>query len=171
MIAALTTPLQEFLERPDIEESPAWELLATGAQPKPMPTIEHSRLQKRLAALIDGSGTHEAIPTLRCIVGDLSPVPDLAIDTLERLPSRGAFAGAPLWVIEIRSPGQNTLELQAKILHFLQHGTQLAWLIDSDRNRITVWQGSEFDIFTDGDRLPALDLIRVSVNDVMQLVS
>jgi len=44
--------------------------------------------------------------------------------------------GAPDWLIEIRSPDQNTLELQNKILHCLINGTQLAWLIDIQRKQI-----------------------------------
>jgi Uma2 family endonuclease len=46
-------------------------------------------------------------------------------------------------LIEIRSSDQSTLDLQSKILHCLNHGTQLAWLIDLSRQQIWVWQGDD----------------------------
>jgi Uma2 family endonuclease len=70
---------------------------------------------------------------------------------------------APDWVIEIRwhsldvgeSPDQSILDLQDKILHCLTNGTQLAWLIDIQRQQIWVWQAEELPIvYTGNDVLP-----------------
>ncbi|MDB9525670.1 Uma2 family endonuclease [Oscillatoria sp. CS-180] len=93
------------MQLPDIEASPAWELLAEGAVQKPMPTVEHSRLQRNLTNLINAAhSSYEAIQELRCNVGNLSPVPDIAVVVEARLPETGHLQAAPDWLIEIRCP-------------------------------------------------------------------
>ncbi len=42
------SPLESFLERPDIEGSPAWEFIDGRSHQKPMPTLFHSQLQRNL---------------------------------------------------------------------------------------------------------------------------
>lgn len=80
--------LSEFLQLPNIEESPAWELLDRIPLQKPMPTLFHSRLQKRLVALIDNtSEIYKALPEFRCILSKNSIVPDIAIVKSDRLPT------------------------------------------------------------------------------------
>ena len=72
--------LQDFLKLPNIDESPAWELLDGQAIQKPGPTFYHSTIQKRLVALIDASeSSYEAFLELRCIPDTQSVVPDIAI--------------------------------------------------------------------------------------------
>ncbi|MGB6298369.1 MAG: hypothetical protein WBF90_19585 [Rivularia sp. (in: cyanobacteria)] len=46
-----TTALTEFLAQPNIEASPAWELIKGEALQKPMPTLFHSRLQRNAGKL------------------------------------------------------------------------------------------------------------------------
>lgn len=154
------SPLRAFLSQPDIEGSPAWEFVNGQAHQKPMPTLFHSRLQRNLVNAINSeTNRYEAIQELRCIVPPLSPVPDIAVIACDRLPEEdGPFPGSPDWMIEIRSPGQSTLDLQNKILHCLSQGTQLAWLIDMQRQQIWVWQQEELPlIYAGADALPALD--------------
>ena len=153
------SPLEAFLRQPDIEASPAWELIDSHPQQKPMPTLFHSRLQRNLVNAINQQTTsYEAIQELRCVVPPLSPVPDIAIVEITRLPEEdGPFQGAPDWLIEIRSPDQSTLLLQKKILHCMANGTQVAWLIDIQRQLIWVWQGQELPtIYAENEVLPAL---------------
>jgi Uma2 family endonuclease len=155
----VTSPLEAFLQQPDIEGSPAWEFIDGRSQQKPMPTLFHSRLQRNLVNAINQQPDgYEAIQELRCIVPPLSPVPDIAVVAISRLPENdGPFQGAPDWLIEIRSPDQSTLELQKKIVHCLDNGTQLAWLIDIQRQQIWVWQGTELPMIYAGEEvLPAL---------------
>jgi Uma2 family endonuclease len=47
------TSLTEFHQSPNLEESPAWELFDQVISQKPMPTLHHSILQKRLVSAID----------------------------------------------------------------------------------------------------------------------
>lgn len=100
----------------------------------------------------------EAIQELRCLVPPCSPVPDISEVACDRVPAQdGPLNGAPDWLIEIRSPDQSTLDLQAKILHCLSNGPQLAWLIDLTQQQVWVWQNRELPlIYAEADRLPTL---------------
>ena len=164
-------PLAEFLSLPNIEESPAWELINGQAIQKPMPTLFHSRLQRNLVNYINShTDQFEAVQELRCLVPPHSPVPDIAIIACERLTDEdGPFNGAPDWLIEIRSPDQSTLDLQKKILHCLSNGTRLAWLIDLYSQQVWVWRGDELPLVCSGlDILLTLgDLPELTVEVVM----
>jgi len=156
---AIASPLETFLQQPNIETSPAWEFIHGQPQQKPMPTLFQSRLQRNLVNTINSqTQAYEAIQELRCIVPPLSPVPDITVVKSDRLTQfDGPLQGAPDWLIEIRSPDKNTLELQNKILHCLINGTQLAWLIDIQRKQIWVWEQSELPlIYSETDKLPTL---------------
>ena len=109
MVTALAQiTLEAFLASPNIEESPAWELIDLVAVQKPMPTLFQSRLQKRLLGIVDQSTRrYEALPELRCVLATGSVVPDVAVILKEDLPSMNqAIEGAPDWIIEILSPDQ-----------------------------------------------------------------
>ena len=133
-----TDRLEAFLNQPNIEASPAWEFIYGRAQQKPLPTLFHSRFQRNLVNAINReTDAYEAIQELRCIIPPLSPVPDIAIVSRDRLSEEdGPLQGPPDWLIEIRSPDQSTLDLQNKILHCLTSGSQLAWLIDIQRQQV-----------------------------------
>ncbi len=155
----ITSPLEAFLQQPNIEASPAWEFIHGHPQQKPMPTLFHSRLQRNLVNAINNqTQAYEAIQELRCIVPPLSPVPDIAVVKSDRLSEEdGPLQGSPDWLVEIRSPDQSTLDLQRKILHCLSNGTQLAWLIDIQRQQIWVWENQELPLVYAGtDTLPTL---------------
>jgi Uma2 family endonuclease len=159
MQSTIARSLTEFLAQPNIEASPAWEFINGAAYQKVMPTLFHSRLQRNLVNWINqNTDRYEAIQELRCIISPISPVPDIAVIAIDRLPQTdGPFAGAPDWVVEIRSPDQSILDLQSKILHCLTNGTQLAWLIDIQREQIWVWQAEELPIvYAGSDILPVL---------------
>jgi Uma2 family endonuclease len=145
LIAPIAT-LAEFLDRPDLDDSPAWEYLDGRAVQKNTPKFRHSLLQKRLIRAIDAVGDRDtAMPELRCTFGDRSIVPDVAVVAWERvvLTDDGEpidqFLAAPDWMIEILSPEQSTTRVLDKLLHSLQFGSQLAWLVDpQDRSVLTL---------------------------------
>ena len=69
----------------------------------------------------------------------------------------GPLAGAPGWLIEIRSPDQSLVLLQRKILACLEAGTILAWLIDLTEQEVWVWQGDSLPrVYSGLDHLPVL---------------
>ena len=158
--------LQEFLNLPNIEESPAWEFVDGQANQKPMPTADHSILQKRLTAAIDQADSpYEAFPELRCILSSNSVVPDITVIYQDRIPpGNTAVEGAPDWMIEILSPDQSTTKLIAKIQTCLHQGTKLGWLIDPTEQVIMVlWPDSRIALLNSGDRLPVPENIPLNL--------
>lgn len=65
--------------------------------------------------------------------------------TWERIPRdqngeiANAFPMAPDWTIEILSPDQSQTKVTKNILHCLNHGTQMGWLIDPDEQTVFVY--------------------------------
>ncbi len=51
----------------------------------------------------------------------------------------GGVQFAPPWVIEILSPDQSQTGVTGNILHCLQHGSRLAWLLDPAERSILVY--------------------------------
>ncbi|QYO68484.1 Uma2 family endonuclease [Leptolyngbya sp. 7M] len=162
--------LDQFLKLPYIEDSPAWEFINGEAIQKPMPGGKHSRLQLRLATVINASGSrYEAFPELRCTFGGRSIVPDLSVVSSNRIPvdqngdiSSAGIEFAPEWVIEILSPDQSQTKVTRKILHSLRHGSHLGWLIDPEERVVLLYRPNSLPEEWDGDALlpclPEIDL-------------
>ena len=166
---ATTTPrltLQDFLELPNIEESPAWEYADGRADRKPMPTAYHSILQKRLTAAIDlANSSYEAFPELRCILSSNSVVPDITVIHRDRIPAGNTpLTGAPDWTIEILSTDRSTTKLIAKIQTCLQEGSQLGWLLDPDEQVVMVLlPDMRVNLLRGSDSLPVLQGINLEL--------
>jgi Uma2 family endonuclease len=136
--------LEEFLAMP--ETKPASEYINGKIVQKPMPQGEHSTIQGELIITLNGSlkpsRTARAFPELRCTFGGRSTVPDVAVFTWERIPRKdnggiaNVFNIAPDWTIEILSPDQSHTRVTRNILHCLEHGTELGWLIDPSEQSI-----------------------------------
>ena len=144
MVLAALSPvtLDEFSRLPNIEESPAWELINGQVLQKPMPTFYHSLLQKYLVRAIDNANSaYEAFPELRCILSQISVVPDITIIHKNRIPfDNSPILGAPDWLIEIISTNQSTTKLISKIQTCLTEGSKLGWLIDSQEQVIMIFR-------------------------------
>lgn len=158
--------LEEFLQLPYIEESPAWEYINGEAIQKPMGGGKHSLLQKRLVAVIDNLGSnYEAFPELRCTCGNRSVVPDVAVISTNQIPldESGDIVSsgidfAPPWIIEILSPAQSQTKVTGNILHCLRNGSQLGWLIDPSERSILVYQPNSLpELLAGKDILPVLE--------------
>ncbi|HAN46673.1 MAG TPA: hypothetical protein DCQ32_09010 [Cyanobacteria bacterium UBA8156] len=156
-IVSPTLTLAEFLQLP--ETKPASEYIDGQIIQKPMPQGKHSRMQTLLATAIymalSPQKIAEAFVELRCTFGGRSTVPDVAVFAWERIPRdangeiANSFALPPDWTIEILSPDQSQTKVIRNILHALQHGTQMGWLIDPAEQTVmayapqqlpTVWE-------------------------------
>ena len=139
--------LSEFLQLP--ETKPASEYTNNQIIQKPMPQGEHSTIQGELIIAINKvtkpDKVARAFPELRCTFAGRSIVPDLAVFRWERIPRNqhggvaNVFTLAPDWIIEILSPKQSQTKVIAKILHCLNHGTQMGWLIDPQERVVFVY--------------------------------
>lgn len=142
-----TLILEEFLKLP--ETQPASEYIDSQIIQKPMPQGEHSTIQGELIiginAVVKPEKIARAFPELRCTFGGRSIVPDVAVFSWERIPRKenggvaNLFELAPDWIIEILSPQQSATKVIKKILHCLEHGTQIGWLIDPEEQSVFVY--------------------------------
>lgn len=140
--------LAEFLQLP--ETKPASEYLDGRIWQKPMPQGKRSVIQGELVAAINTvvkpGRVARAFPELRCTFGGRSTVPDIAVFRWERIPreATGAvtntFLIAPDWTIEILSPDQSQTKVTKNILHSLQTGTEMGWLIDPPEQTVFVYR-------------------------------
>jgi Uma2 family endonuclease len=147
--------LEEFLQLP--ETKPASEYIEGAIVPKPMPKSRHSRLQGKLIDAINAVAEPEqvayAFPELRCTFGGRSIIPDVSVFRWQNivLDEQGEpvddVLAAPDWVIEILSPEQSANRVTGNILHCLEHGCQLGWLVDPDDRSVIVFQPQQQPIF------------------------
>ena len=168
----VTTPsklitLKEFLALP--ETKPASEYIDGKIIQKPMPQGEHSTIQAELIIALNGAlkppEIARAFPELRCTFGGRSTVPDVSVFTYNRIPRQdngriaNAFNIEPDWTIEILSPEQSQTKVTKNILHCLDNGTNLGWLIDPKEQSILVYFPEQKPAFLEAatDVLPVPD--------------
>ena len=162
---ATTQPLtlEEFLQLP--ETKPVSEYIEGQIFQKPMPKSRHSLLQIKACNAINHVTENEKIAyaflKLRCTFGSRSIVPDVAVLLWQSIEfdENGEPVDdvkiAPDWTIEILSPEQSSNRVIGNILHCLQHGCQLGWLIDPDDRSILVFLPNQSPVFCENsDRLP-----------------
>ena len=140
--------LEEFLDLP--ETRPASEYVDGQIIQKPMPQGKHSTIQTEFSTTINSmlkpKKVARAFSELRCTFGGRSTVPDVSVFTQGRIPRDGTGEVAnvcllaPDWTIEILSPDQSQTKVTKNILHCLNHGTQMGWLIDPDEQTIFVYR-------------------------------
>jgi Uma2 family endonuclease len=165
--------LDDFLQLPPIDESPAWEYRSGEAVQKPTGGGKHSALQKRLVAAIDqANSAYEAFPELRCTFGGRSIVPDVVVLRAEQLPldDEGEIISAgiefaPPWVIEILSPAQSQTRVTGNILHCLRFGSRLGWLLDPAERSVLIYPPDRPpELLAGADRLPSLPEVDLNVS-------
>lgn len=65
--------------------------------------------------------------------------PDISvISDPSKLDEKGCH-GAPDWIIEIMSPGSKQMDYYKKLLKYSTAGVREYWIVDFERNRITVY--------------------------------
>jgi Uma2 family endonuclease len=139
--------LEAFLQMP--ETQPASEYINGQILQKPMPQGEHSTLQRDLLFKLEDTLKPDriarAFPELRCKFGNKVLVPDLTVFRCERIPRQdngriaNVFEIAPDWVIEILSPDQGEAKVRSKILHCLDHGCEMGWMINTADNEVIAY--------------------------------
>jgi Uma2 family endonuclease len=148
--------LEQFLALP--ETKPASEYIAGKIVQKPMPQGKHSLLQIKLIIFLNSILMEQSIAIafseLRCTIGGRSLakplpwslVPDVVVLEQKNIPKdddgeiANAVTTAPDLVIEILSPDQSTTKVIRNIIHCLDCGTQVGWLIDPAEKMIMIYQ-------------------------------
>ena len=171
--------LADFLALP--ETKPASEFINGQIIQKPMPQGQHSTLQGALTTRINAATQLQkiawAFPELRCTFGGRSIVPDIAVFNWANIPKNedgtvaNQFNRAPDWTVEILSPGQSSTRVTTNILHCLNHGAALGWLIDPAEKIVLVFQPKQTPLPLEaaGDRLivpPFSDRLQLTVEEL-----
>ncbi|MGO5084679.1 Uma2 family endonuclease [Oliverpabstia intestinalis] len=83
--------------------------------------------------------------------------PDISvICDKNKLTDKGC-TGAPDWIIEIVSPGSRRMDYFIKLFKYRSAGVREYWIVDSSKNRVTVWnfETDNTDDFTLSDQVKA----------------
>ena len=156
--------LEEFLALPETE--PASEYINGKVIQKPMPQGKHSIIQRELSFALTlafrPTGIAQAFPELRCTFGDRSIIPDIAVFRSERIPCdrdgqvANAFNLPPDWTIEILSPNQSQTRVTLNVIHCLNHGSEMGWIIDPAESLIFTYSPDKpVSVFEEpSERLP-----------------
>ncbi len=162
--------LETFLKLP--ETKPASEYVDGQVVQKPMPQGHHSTIQVELTeainAVVKKQRIARAYTELRCVFGGWAIVPDITVFSWERIPvdENGNVANifniAPDWIIEILSPDQSQTKVAEKILHALNHGSQMGWLIDPETRSVLVYTSQKQPQLLDKETevLPVPELVK-----------
>jgi Uma2 family endonuclease len=171
--------LDEFLELP--ETKPATEYINGQVIQKPMPQGKHSKLQGKLVTAINQRVEAQkialAFPKLRCTFGGRSIIPDISMFAWDRIPVddngdiANIFSIYPNWTIEILSLNQSYTKVTGNILHCLNHGCQMGWLIDPDERSLLIYPSAQQPelLQEEQDSLPVPNLVtnlRLTVGDI-----
>jgi Uma2 family endonuclease len=159
MVQALekSLTLEEFLKLP--ETQPATEYINGKAIQKPMPQGQHSRFQGKLVTQVNEIAETPkiamAFPELRCTFGGRSIEPDVSVFAWDRIPVdeegniANVFTSAPDWVIEILSPGQSPTLVIRNILHCLDHGCPVGWMLAPEDRSLFIYPSGQQPLFID----------------------
>ncbi len=167
-----TNSLEAFLHLP--ETKPASEFINGKISKKPMPQGKHSRLQVKLSAninqIVEAPKIAYAFTELRCTFGGASIVPDIAVFWWEKIPRdksgqvANRFLTYPDWSIEILSPRQSPNKVLVNLLHCLEHGTELGWMLDPEEENIFVISSDRrIQMFKGSQTLPVLSGIDLAL--------
>ncbi|HKO42856.1 MAG TPA: Uma2 family endonuclease [Pyrinomonadaceae bacterium] len=89
---------------------------------------------------------------------------DIAFIRRERLEMLGEtesyWPGAPDLAVEVNSPSDTVLEVEKKVIEWLEFGSRLVWVISSKLNTVTVYRSlREIVVLTEADTLDGGDVI------------
>ena len=172
--------LEEFLDRPDIEDKPYLEYIDGRIEVKVSPQKKHSKIEGRMTAELNGFAEPgrlgEAFIELRCTFAGRSIIPDITFLLNEHIEvdEDGMYVDEtpipPDIHIEIIPPDHHEKKSRNKLIHSTSHGCPLGWMIHPYRRTIHVFRpGQEPELLPpDGilDGEPVLSGFRLPVAEV-----
>jgi len=143
--------LEGFLDL--LEAAPTSEVSEEELVPKAVPQGKRSILLRELSFFLkfacQSEQTFQSFPELCCTFGGRSIVPDISVFRTERIPreENGDIANFfdiyPDWVIEVLSPNQSQIKAIQNILHCLDNGTAMGWLLVPEESSVFVCHGDK----------------------------
>lgn len=101
--------------------------------------------------------------------------PDISvICNTNKLTDKGCL-GAPDWIIEIVSPGSRRMDYFIKLFKYRTSGVREYWIVDSDKNRITVYDFESEDTrdytFSDSVKAGIYDNLFINFSDIAHILN
>jgi Uma2 family endonuclease len=134
--------LEEYAALPDRDDGTIWELVDGIPVLVNRPRKGHAELSKRLEGLLGGrlgpawvvrAEAGVQLKPRRTVYGpDVASWPAAAYDAI----ADDDWPGAPVLVIEIRSPGDTPSRFLPKVGRYLEAGTEEVWWVDPRRQRV-----------------------------------
>lgn len=95
---------------------------------------------------------------------DLVRGPDVAFISKEKLETQGRtrkfWHGAPDLAVEVLSPEDRASEVLRKVGEYLEGGTRLVWVVDSENQRVSAYRGlNQVRVYGAGDALSGEDVL------------
>jgi Uma2 family endonuclease len=180
MVIQTQTTAEELLQLPD--DGYRYELLK-GVLVRMSPTgARHgtltSRLHQRLAQHVEDQDLGVVCAAETGFQLEQNPdtvrAPDISFVAKARVPATGVPEGywpfAPDLVVEVVSPGDRYDEIMAKVMAFLEAGSQMVWVVDPKTQTVTVHRlRQEVRLLRIGDTLsgePVLPKFRYEVREL-----
>ncbi|MGH9583298.1 MAG: Uma2 family endonuclease [Bryobacteraceae bacterium] len=138
MATATQVSLAEYL-RSNYE--PECELVSGELIAKPMGTLEHMDMERRLERLLESfeqQGLGHIVRELSCRKGNDVRIPDLVFYAPGAQFENGLLIDPPLLAVEVLSPSQRQSELFAKCEAYHSWGVPYCWVIDPVKK--TAWE-------------------------------
>jgi Uma2 family endonuclease len=168
-VAQTHMTLEEFLQLP--EEKPALEFEDGTVSQKVSPTKKHGALELAFAGRVNASAAPRkvayAFPELRVSFSGRSYVPDVGVLRWDQIKfdadgtvSDDEVAEPPVIAVEIVSPGQSVVSLVRKCVWYIDHGVQIAILIDPNDRSVILFRPGQSPMALDGDD-------RIELGDVL----
>lgn len=161
---------EEFARIPN--DSYHYELVEGRVIPMSPPGSRHAVLATRMAVLLGQHAEANRCGVVMTPGGfrlatrpDTVREPDIAFVCHDRIPEGGVpdgfWPGPPDLAVEIRSPGDRSSELRAKVSDYLARGVRLVWVLDAKTRTVTTHEpgstpvtlGME-DVLDGGDVVP-----------------
>lgn len=163
--------LDAFLQQPETE--PPSEYLDGEIRPKPNSQQEKRIIQGELISVINqivkAKQLAWAFPEQRCTFGEYSIVPDVVVLSWDRIPNNGEVATnvsvSPNWIIDILSPDRSSTQVTKTILHALNDGTEMGWLIDPSEQTVLIYrQPQTIEVFEEPEAMLPMPSFASQVN-------
>ncbi len=140
--------LEEFQRMPE-EDAFRVELSRGRVVREPRPGAEHGLIVGRVVRILgseaEARGVGVVVTETGFLLGTEPPTvrgPDAAF--IARDPAapapRGPWTEPPTLAIEVVSPSNTAVEIQEKVLEYLEAGAELVWVIDPASRSVTAWR-------------------------------
>lgn len=150
------------LQRAELVEGKVIEMTPPGG--------EHGRMAVKIAARLERYLEDENLGIVFVESGfrlsrnpDVVRSPDVSFIEYSRLPNgrapRGFIEGAPTLAVEIVSPGDLWSEVENKVGEYLAAGTQLVWIVEPEKQIVTVRRGETSQRLTRVEVLRAAEVL------------